>query len=790
MRSVHDQALKLVESMTVEEKVAQLCAAWLEISEDGSFSVKEIAFRDERPRHDRGYVLGHGVGQLTRPYGTQPKDPRLIAKGVNDIQRYLVNETRLGIPAMLHEECLAGAMVQGCTSFPSSLNYASTWDDGLMERIARVINRELTSLGVHQGLAPVLDVARDARWGRLEETFGEDPYLAGCMGIAYVRGLQGSKNSPLATLKHFTGHAFSEGGRNHAPVHIGERELLNTFALPFEMVVKAARPGAVMPAYHDIDGVPCSSSGKLVNDLLRGEWGFDGLVVADYEGVSQLCTEHHVAADLAEAAALALRAGMDIELPSSTAFKEGLTAALDRGLVEMAEVDQAVMRVLTEKIRLGIFEHPYVDIEGITLSTREHHELAVEAAVKSIVLLKNDGILPLSPQHTVAMIGPLADHPYAMFGGYSTPVHLQGISDPVVTVPQRARSVRRAVEELLGPDRVIFEPGCKIYENRFNDTAFFPGEVKAEELSRLQLPSTDTSRIPAAVQAAGHADAVILVVGDMVGLFQNGTVGEGSDVSTLRLPGVQQQLLDALIETGKPVVLLLVSGRPYDLGAAADKVSAIAAAWLPGEGGGEAAAGILFGRENPGGKTPLSFPLAAGAMPYTYNHTPKAGGLPKQRDFGARYPFGYGLSYTSFSCSSFILSSDAVPVDGKVSVSCVVENTGNRPGDEVLQLYVRDTCSSIVRPVKELKGYARISLQPGAQRKVTFTVPVDMFSFIHDGRRIVEPGSFTVMVGTSSEHILWSSSITVTGELRVLTTDWRFTSTAHVEPLEALSGSV
>jgi len=783
MKTHRERARELIDKMTLEEKASQLCAAWLEISADGTFTVKEIAFSREKPNHDRSYVLGRGIGQLTRPYGTQAQDPHATAKGINEIQRFLVEQTRLGIPAMLHEECLSGAMIRGCTIFPSSLNYASSWDDNLMERIGATIGNELRSLGVHQGLAPVLDVARDARWGRLEETFGEDPYLAGCMGSAYVKGLQGRDRNPLATLKHFVGHSFSEGGRNHAPVHMGERELHNIFALPFEMTVKAAEPGAVMPAYHDIDGEPCSSSRRLLTGLLRETWGFDGLVVADYEAPSLLHRDHQVAADMAEAAALALHAGMDVELPSSTAFKEGLVTAVERGLIETAELDAAVMRVLMEKFRLGLFDHPYIDVDSIVLSTEKSHELAVEAAAKSIVLLKNDGILPLPQNGTIAVIGPLADHPYAMFGGYSAPIHLQGLSTPEETVPKRAMTLKTAVESFSRHAAVLYEPGCMLYENPFEEAVFFPGDVKEDDQNSIPLPSTDTSRIALAAEAAEQADAVILVVGDMVGLFQHGTVGEGSDVTSLKLPGVQQQLIDAVLDTGKHVVLILISGRPYNIGKAAEKAAAILSAWLPGEGGGEAIAEILFGSVNPSAKTPLSFPKSAGVMPYAYNHVRKSSGLPKQRDFDALFPFGFGLSYTQFTYRDFTADAAEIPNDGVTHVSAVIENTGSCAGDEIVQLYVHDSYASVVRPVKELKGYVRVSLDPGASSRVTFTLSADMLSFISEGARKIEPGTFEIMLGSSSEDILWKQEITVTGSVRELPPDWKFLTSVHIQPL-------
>lgn len=782
MQNHHQRALNLLQKMTLEEKIAQLCAAWLEIGEDGSFTVKEIAFRNDKGAQDRETVLGLGIGQLTRPFGTYVADPKAIARGVNEIQRYLVGRTRLGIPAMLHEECLAGAMVNHATLFPCALNHGAAWDPDLSLRVAKAIGDLMRSIGVHEGLAPVLDVARDARWGRLEETFGEDPYLTGCLGIAYVDGFQGKTRHPIATLKHFVGHSASEGGRNHAPVHIGRRELLNMFALPFEMVVKRSRPGALMPAYHDIDGVPCSADRDLLQGLLRRDWGFDGLIVADYEAVSQLHRDQKIAKDLAEASAMALKAGMDLELPSSTAFREGLLEAVRRNLVEVTLIDASVKRILIEKFRLGVFDHPFIDIEGIDLGSDSHHRLAVEAAEKSIVMLKNDGTLPLDPQGTIAIIGPLADHPYAMFSGYSYPVHLQGAGTPQQTIPSRVKTIKKAIESTCPDATILFEPGCMLFESPFEEAIFFPGDVSVKSKKKEQVLSTNTSRIGDAVAAAEKSDAVVLVVGDVVGLFQQGTAGEGSDVSSLRLPGIQQQLVDAVLDTGKPVVIVLVSARPYDLGRADAESSAILAAWLPGEGGGEAIANILVGKTNPSGKSPLSFPLRAGAMPYAYNHLAKSAGLPRQHEFGFRYPFGHGLSYTDFTYESCEVDRTRMGTDGTCMVRVRVRNSGTVAGDEIVQLYVHDRFASVVRPVKELKGFARVSLEPMQCKTVSFRIKADMLSFIGlDYSRIVEPGLYDLMIGSSSEHVVWQQELELTGETRVLGQDWQLTTETLVE---------
>ncbi len=775
MQHNRERAQQLLHTMTIEEKVAQLVSAWLEIQEDGSFSVREYGRKGRRTGDLYQEVLGKGIGQLTRPFGTMANDPKKQAKAINKLQHYLLTQTRLKIPAMLHEECLTGAMIKGATVFPSALNYGSTWDPDVLEKAATAIGDELRSLGIHQGLAPVLDVARDARWGRLEETFGEDPYLCGVLGISYVRGLQGPNRSPLATLKHFVGHSFSEGARNHAPVHIGMRELRNTFALPFEMVVRNAHPGAVMPAYHDIDGIPCSSNYSLLTDLLKKQWGFDGLLVADYEAIVQLVNDHHVANDTAEAAALAFNAGMDIELPGFTVYKEGLIEALYRGLITDEALDRSVLRVLEEKLRQGLFERPYIQEEAIEIGSLKHHLLAREVAEKSLVLLKNDGTLPLKPGVKVALIGALADHPYAMFGGYAPPVHLQGSHGPKETVPPLAKTIRSALEEMLGADQVLFEPGCMLYESKVERAVFFPGDVLEQDVQQQGHElSCDTSRISLACEASLKTDVTVLVVGDLAGLFGQGTVGEGSDTASFNLPGVQEQLMNEVLKTGKPVVVVLVSGRPYTMDKAVSDAKAILAAWLPGEGGGEAIARTLAGLNNPSGRTPLSFPKSAGAMPYVYNHHKKAGGLPTQKQFGSVFPFGHGLSYTSFTWSNFNVEQTQIPVNGEFKVSLEVQNSGVMEGDEVIELYIHDKVASIVRPVKELKGFARIHLAPKQSKRVVFTLPADLFSFIGERmERVIECGSFDLLVGKSSDDIVFASELSILGEHKVLPKSWR-----------------
>ncbi len=785
MKNHRKCAADLLKQMTVDEKIAQLYSAWLAIAEDGSFSVKSIVGEGGESPGTAESLLKHGIGHLTRPFGTRPIEPKAGAEGVNHLQRYLVERTRLGIPALLHEECLAGVMAKGATQFPAAINYGSTWDPDVIRQAADVIGTELVSLGGRMGLAPVLDVSRDVRWGRTDESPGEDPYLVGRIAGAYVEGLQGPKRRVLATLKHFMGHSFAEGGRNHAPVRIGMGELNDVFALPFEMVVRAVDVGAVMPAYHDIDGQPCSSSRFLIDDLLRQRWGFTGLVVADYEAVSQLYLDHRVAGDMAEASALAVKAGMDVEFPGYTSFVGGIREALDRGLLEMNDVDTAVMRGLVEKSRLGLFEKPYIDAGAIVLNTPEHRAVARRTAAESMVLLKNDGILPLPEGGRIAVVGPLADDPYAGYCGYSFPVHLIGAYPPEKTVPEAAKTVYAAMRSRASRAEVVYSRGCRLVVERTEQPVFFPGDVGADRSMNKAVLCEDTSDIKAAVEAARSVDVVVAVLGDMAGLFQNGTVGEGSDVTTLALPGVQQELLDALLDCGTPVVIILLNGRPYDLGRGFTEAAAILEAWLPGETAGEVVADVLFGTINPGGRLPVSYVANAGAMPYFYNHKLKSAGVAPQGEFGSVYPFGFGLSYTTFAIDDVELVSDRIAVDGEIHLSCTIRNTGDREGSETVQLYVRDLYAGLVRPVKELKAFQKVRLAPGGAATVRITLPVDMLSMSdREMKRFVEPGEFELMLGTSSKDIVSRMTVTVVagsaGGCRYLDGDWRFTASTKV----------
>jgi beta-xylosidase len=783
---IAERVSDLLGRMTLAEKIAQMYSQWLILSPDGNHRIRTDAFAQAATTDDLREKLKLGVGQITRPLGTRPIDPKEGVRALNALQKFLVKETRLGIPAMSHEECLVGLMVKGATLFPSALNYGSSWNPELIESVGQEIRKEAKQVGCHQGLAPVLDVSRDVRWGRTEETMGEDPYLTGVLATRYVKGLQGENRELLATLKHYVGHSFSEGGRNHAPVHLGFKELNDIFMLPFEMAVKQANAGSVMPAYHDLDNEPCHASPFLLTEVLRDQWGFDGLLVADYAGINLLHTHHGVARDKAEAAAQAFNAGLDIELPGFECA-EHLHEAIERADMCEDKINAIVARVLAEKFRLGLFENPYVDENQVSLQSDGAKELAKEVALQSVVLLENKGILPLhvTAKPKVAVIGPTADDQLAMFSGYSFPVHLI-VANMEEKRVRYAKTPLQALSERFGAENVSYAKGCDILTERNAEAPVFPGDVgsdRAANLNRISPISRDTSQIQDAVERARQCDVAIAFVGDLAGLFQTGTVGEGSDTDSLQLPGVQEQLLQQVVATGTPTIIVMTSGRPYVLNGLEERAAAVLMAFQPGQEGAEAIADLLTGKANPSGRLVVSIPKNVGAVPYYYNHKLKSGGTPIAYHFGSKYSFGYGLSYTNFIYSSLTIRQEQVDInDGTIALSLNLENSGEREGCEVVQVYVRDVYASLVRPVKELKAFKRVTLQPKQRAVVSFAIPVDMLNFTNrDHQRMVEAGEFEIMVGASSNDIKLKGRIEVVGRNRVLDKFWRMESNAQVE---------
>ncbi len=751
-RSVEERVEDLLNRMTLEEKAAQLGSVWVfQLLESDSFSVEKAK-----------ELLSTGIGHVTRVSGASNFAPATAARVANSIQAYLVNETRLGIPAIVHEEICSGLMAAESTVFPQAIGVASTWDPALAEAMADVVRREMRAMGAHQGLSPVLDIGRDPRWGRLEETFGEDPYLVAKMGVAFVRGLQGSdlQEGVIATAKHFVGYSASDGGLNWAPARIPARELREIYLHPFEAAVKTAGLQSVMNAYLELDGIPCAADGDLLTGTLRDTWGFEGSVVSDYFSVRQLASYHHLARDGAEAAALALSAGIDVELPSTDCYGGPLLDAAEEGLVGHDTIDRAVRRVLRSKFELGLFERPYVDPESISGLDLAHADraLARDIARKSIVLLKNDGILPLRADVTsIAVIGPNSHDARNLFGDYTYPAHIEALlemqsSENVFSIPTADLSGLVAWTKEVP---TVFEE----LQSRF--------QAKVAYAGGCDVSGTSKEGFDEAVTLAAASDVAIMVMGDKAGLTDDCTSGEGRDRMSLDLPGVQEDLVREVLATGTPVILVLVTGRPTGSARAHHGAAAVIAAWLPGEEGAGAIVDVLTGEFNPGGKLPVSHPRSAGQVPVFYGHKVSGGRSHWKGDYvdgpvSPLYPFGHGLSYTSFELSVKSSTYRAETGNEAIEVLARLSNIGRHDGDEVVQLYVRDPVASVTRPVLELKGFARVSVPVGESRTVRFQVPIAQVGFYdRELRYVVEPGDIQVFIGTSSESLIDAGTITV-----------------------------
>ncbi|WP_210591556.1 glycoside hydrolase family 3 N-terminal domain-containing protein [Streptomyces sp. GESEQ-35] len=749
----------LLARMTLAEKTAQLYGVWVGAATDGDGVAPHQ--QDMTADYDWAELITHGLGQLTRSYGTAPVDPALGAQALARAQRRISEAGRFGIPAVAHEECLAGFTAWGATAYPVPLAWGATFDPPLVEEMARHIGRDLHAAGVHQGLAPVLDVVRDPRWGRVEETIGEDPYLVGTIGAAYVRGLESA--GIVATLKHFAGYASSVGARNQAPVRAGVREIADVILPPFEMALREGGARSVMAAYNETDGVPASADAALLTELLRQDWGFTGTVVADYFGITFLETLHRVAGSPAEAAHAALAAGIDVELPTLKCYGRPLLEAVREGRVPEELVDRAARRVLLQKCELGLLDADWApEPKGpIDLDSTANRTLARRLAEESVVLLDNpDGVLPLAPDARIAVVGPRAADALAMLGCYSFPSHVL-THHPEVPMGIDIPPVLQALRDELPDAKVTFAEGC--------DTS-----------------DPDTAGFEEAVARASEADVCVAVLGDRAGLFGRGTSGEGCDVTDLRLPGVQGELLDALIETGVPVVLVLLTGRPYALGRWHGRLGAAVQAFFPGEEGGPAVAGVLSGRVNPSGRLPVSVPHVPGGQPWTYLQPPLGlAGEVSNLDPTPLYAFGHGRSYTAFTWDSFEGTRPTIDTDGSYDVSVVVRNTGDRAGAEVVQLYLHDPVASVTRPDVRLIGYRRVELEPGDAARVTFRFHPDLSAFTDgSGRRVVEPGALELRLAASSADVRHTARLTLAGPVRVLGPDRRLRCDAEVSEVE------
>ena len=728
---IPERVADLMSRMTLDEKIDQIASGW-----EGRVEVIDPTgtYTNEEARK-----------QLQSEWGEEAKfTPRKSAILRNGVQRFQLEKTRLGIPVLFPSEALHGLMEYGSTSYPQALALASTWDPALVKRVFTAIGDEAGSRGVGQVFTPVLDLARDPRWGRTEETYGEDPYLVSRIGVAAIEGMQGDgfmigRHHVLATAKHFAVHGQPEGGTNTAPGNFSERVVRENFLVPFQAAVEEAHVGSVMASYNEIDGVPSHINHWLLDKVLRQEWGFDGYVTSDGDGLPMLVDPHHVAYNFSEAARLALAAGVDYDLSLAGGMVfHTLADQVQMGTVPISEVDKAVARVLTTKFRLGLFENPYVDPDYAEKTTNgdEHRKLAIEAAQKALVLLKNDkNLLPLdvTKLKNIAVIGPNAAD--AHIGGYSR--------DPVHAV-----SILEGIRSYVGDRaKVLYAEGCKITDAPQGYKGWMADNVK------LIDPKTQTASIAEAVETAKKADVAILVVGENESTNREAYAEQHlGDRDSLELLGAQNDLVKAVVETGTPVVVVLINGRPLSVNYIAEKVPAILEGWYLGEEGGTGAASVLFGDVNPGGKLPVSFPHSVGALPDYYNHKPSAN---RGYEFSTRqplYPFGFGLSYTTFKFDNLRVEPKEIRAQGTAKVSVDVTNTGSRAGDEVAEFYIHQKVASVTQPVMSLKGFERVTLKPGEKKTVEFQVTPETLSILDiNMNRVVEPGDFDLMVGSSSD---------------------------------------
>ncbi len=764
-KPVEARVKDLLKRMTLEEKVAQLQTVWaarqkLE-TEAGEFT----------PVHAKD-ILGGGIGQVARPAEnkatlTPNKTPAQTLAFTNAVQKYLVENTRLGIPAIFHEEALHGLAGRNATSFPQAIGLASTWDPAILEQVYTIAAQEMRAIGTHQALAPVLDVARDPRWGRIEETLGEDPYLVSELGVAAVKGFQGDGDGigadrVIATLKHLAGHGEPTGGLNTAPAPIGERSLREIFLPPFEAAVKVAHARSVMASYNEIDGIPSHSNVDLLQNILRGEWGFDGVVVSDYFAIAELINRHHLAADKSDAALMAMTAGVDVETPDGDAYKSLIQLVKDKK-ISVKQIDQAVARVLHEKFALGLFDHPYTNTANVDefVGNAKHAAFAQQVAEKSIILLKNEkNILPLdkSKLKSVALIGPHVDE--TLIGGYSD-------------VPKKTVSILQGLQEYLGKSVAInVEKGTLLTIEKWpSDVDSAAANTRSKQRWHtdevvLATKADTKGMIEKAVAAAQKSDVAIVVVGDNEATSREAwSDNHLGDRTSLELLGEQQELVDAVLATGKPTVVLLIGGRPLAITKLAQTAPAILQGWYLGQETGHAVARVLFGDVNPGGKLPVSIARSVGHLPVYYNYKPaaKRGYTFDQTD--ALYPFGFGLSYTQFAYTDMQWSKTKLKANETVDISVKITNTGKRAGDEIVELYSNDPVASVTQPVKQLRGFKRVSLAPQQSARVTFTLSANQLGFYDRNMDFVlEPGKIALLLGSSSADIRLQGELEVVGK--------------------------
>ncbi|MGC2389805.1 MAG: glycoside hydrolase family 3 N-terminal domain-containing protein [Candidatus Acidiferrum sp.] len=738
---IEQRIADLLSRMTLEEKIAQLEGVWenpqFMKTPESRFVDDKGAFLPERA----AILLKDGIGEMSRP-GEVAAGPQEMAEFTNTMQKWVKENTRLGIPVLFHEECLHGHVAPGSTSFPSAIGLASTWDPGLIHEVFTAVAAEVRAQGAQECLAPVLDIARDPRWGRTEETYGEDPYLVSRIGVAAIEGFQGAgpfidKSHVLATAKHFAVHGQPEGGTNVGPGNYSERVIREYFLKPFKAAVQEAHVQSVMASYNEIDGIPSHSNKHLLTDILRHEWGFDGVLVSDYFGITELIRIHHVVGTKEAAAKLALESGVDVELPFPDAYPSLIEQVKD-GKVSEAEVDRAVENILREKFRAGLFDDPYVDPGYAAKITNdaEHQKLALQTARETITLLKNqDHLLPLdaSKYKHIAVIGPNA-----------ADLHLGGYSNK----PGRGVSILQGIKNRVGTGtEVLYSEGVKITET-------LP-DWDADKVV-LGDPALNAKRIAEAVKVAQRADVIVLVLGGNEQTSREAWAPDHKgDRVSLDLLGNQDDLVKAMLATHKPVVVLLIHGRPNSINYIAENVPAILDGWYLGQEGGTAAAEVLFGDYNPAGRLPITVPRSVGQLPDYYYQKPSAKREYLDDSTKPLFPFGWGLSYSTFKYGNLRLAPDTIGPQGTTHVSVDVTNTGSVRGDEVVQLYIRDEISSVTRPVKEMRGFRRISLDPGQTKTVEFALGFEELSFLNrDMHRVVEPGAFKIMVGGNSVDLI------------------------------------
>lgn len=721
----------LLARMTLEEKTAQLMGLW----NGGVEDFKEEIFADKAKMKE---IFGKGCHSIhPAPFGiTETVNLR------NRIQKYLLEETRLGIPALFVDEGQHGMMRPDSTVFPQAIGLACSWNPVLFEQVYTVVAHEMRSRGTHHALTPVIDVCREPRWGRVEETYGEDPYLNGILSCAAVKGLQGTttgrvaRNHVAATLKHLVGHGESEGGQNQGPANYSMRVLLDYHMPPFKMCIDRVKPVSVMPSYNEVDGIPSHANTWLIRKLLRKEWKFKGLVVSDYYGADQLYQKHFVAKDGREAASMAFNAGVQYELPQANLYKY-LPELLKKGRIKQADIDIAVAQTLKLKFELGLFEDPYVDVNNAIRVSKEseHRAIALQAARESIVLLKNDNLLPLPKDKykKIAVIGPCAADVY--FGGYA--------GEPYEKV-----SLLDGIRKKAGKAEILFAQGCRLTTN--TTKSYF--NWKYDEI-KFASREENLKLIQEAVTVAQKAEIIILAIGENEHLCREAWAKNHlGDNLTLDLFGEQNELAEALLALGKPIVVYLMNGRPLSVNRLSEKAGAILEGWYMGQETGTAAADIIFGDVNPSGKLTITFPKSSGQLPMYYNHKPSAQFHDYlSQDINPLFYFGYGLSYSHFKYGTPVLTKKSIKPDETVWVEVNITNTGKMAGDEIVQMYIRDRVSSVTRPVKELKGFQRVSLKPGEMKTVRLEITPEKLAFHNvDMKFVVEPGEFEIRIGGSS----------------------------------------